>query len=238
MKIDFRLTDCMELLSSLPDESVDCIITDPPFRMTKRGKSCRPNYMHDNMDESLFDYDLIPAERWFKECYRVLGEETHFYVFTNVQSLKDYLEAAEKTGFKLHNVLSMIKDTKMPNRWYLKYTELVLFFRKGKAKPINDMTSRDYFMAKTPTKKTGKVHITQKPLDFVELLVTNSSNEGETILDPFAGSCTTGIACMKNNRNFIGSEIDPKFYEIAKRRLTGSAADLNVDAEFLFGEAE
>ena len=107
----------------------------------------------------------------------------------------------------------------MPCRWYLKNCELVLFFRKGKAKPINDMTSRDWVKVNMPTKKNGKLHITQKPLDFIQKLVTNSSNEGDTVLDCFMGSGTTGVACINTNRNFIGIELDEKYFNIAKERI-------------------
>ena len=113
----------------------------------------------------------------------------------------------------------MIKDTGMPNRWYLKNCELILFFRKGKAKPINDMTSRDWVMVTMPKQKDGKLHITQKPLGLITKLVTNSSEIGEIVLDPFMGSGTTGVACMNTNRNFIGFELDKNSFENAKIRL-------------------
>lgn len=113
----------------------------------------------------------------------------------------------------------MKKDTGMPNRWYLKNTELILFFRKGQAKPINDLTSRDWFEVKMPTKKNCKTHITQKPFDLIRKLVTNSSNENDIVLDPFMGSGTTGVACIHTNRNFIGIEIDEKYFDIAKKRI-------------------
>lgn len=107
----------------------------------------------------------------------------------------------------------------MPNRWYLKYTEIVLFFRKGNAVPINDMTSRDYEFVIMPTQKNGKVHISQKPLEFVEKLIMNSSKKGQLILDPFMGSGTTGVACVNTNRNFIGIEMDENYFNIATKRI-------------------
>ena len=113
----------------------------------------------------------------------------------------------------------MIKDTGMPNRWYYKQTELVLFLRKGEAKPINDYTSRDWFNATMPKAKDGKLHITQKPLDVIEKLLTNSSFESQTILDPFMGSGTTGAACVNTNRKFIGIEKDEGYFKISQERI-------------------
>lgn len=221
MNIKLINNEAIKTLENLIENGVkvDCIITDPPYLMTKRGKSCRPNWMPNNMGENVFKYDLPEPEIWFKLCYDILQDNSHFYTFCNTNDLMRYLNIAQKTGFKLHNVITMIKDTLMPNRWYLKQTELILFFRKGKAKPINILSSRDNFNVIMPTQKSGKLHITQKPLEIIENFVLNSSNIGETILDPFMGSGTTGLAALKNNRKFIGIEIDEHNFNIAKDRL-------------------
>lgn len=210
---------CIDIMKNIPNGTVDLIVTDPPYKMTKRGKSCRPNYMYNGMGENLFKGELPNTKEWMQLCYDKLKEDSHFYVFTNTNSLSEFLNIAKECGFKLHNVISMIKDTKMPNRWYLKYTELVLFFRKGKAFPINDMTSRYYEFIETPTLKNGKLHISQKPLDFIEKLITNSSKENQIVLDPFMGSGTTGVACVNINRNFIGVEIDETYFSISENRI-------------------
>ena len=217
--IDLRQGDCLELMKDIPDKSIDMILVDPPYKMTKRGKSCRPNWMPNNMGENVFNGEIPDVKDWMSECYRILKEGTHFYTFCNTNDILEYLQTAKECGFKLHNIITMIKDTGMPCRWYLKNCELVLFFRKGKAKPINDMTSRDWVKVNMPTKKNGKLHITQKPLDFIQKLVTNSSNEGDTVLDCFMGSGTTGIACINTNRNFIGMELDENYFNIAKERI-------------------
>jgi len=211
--------DCLEAMQRIPDGSVDMVLTDPPYTMTKRGKSCRPNWMPNNMGDNVFDNEIPKTNEWFSQCYRVLKEKTHFYTFCNTNDLSMYLTTASEIGFKFHNLITMIKNTGMPNRWYLKNSELILFFRKGGAKPINDMTSRDYIHAKMPTKKGGKLHITQKPLFVIEKLISNSSNEGDTVLDLFMGSGTTGVACMNTGRNFIGIELNPEYFEIAEKRI-------------------
>lgn len=218
--------DCLERMKEIPDGSVDLILTDPPYRMTKRGKSCRPNWMPDGMGNNVFDGEIPEVADWLSEGFRVMGDG-HVYIFTNTISLQETLNAATSVGFKLHNIISMIKDTGMPNRWYYKQTELVLFLRKGRAKPINDYTSRDNVKVVMPKVSTGKLHITQKPLDFTEKLVTNSSKEGDTVLDMFMGSGTTGVACVNTGRNFIGIEKDEKYFEIAKNRILGETYDGN-----------
>jgi len=171
------------------------------------------------MGENVFRGSIIKPKDWMGECFRILKDETHFYTFCNTNDIKNYLITAEECDFKLHNIITMIKDTGMPNRWYLKNCELILFFRKGKAKPINDMTSRDWVSVSMPTQKTGKLHITQKPLSLIEKLVTNSTKENDIVLDPFMGSGTTGVACVNTNRNFIGMELDENYFNIAKERI-------------------
>ena len=211
--------DCLEGMKRIADGSVDMVLCDPPYTMTKRGKSCRPNWMPNNMGDNVFQGEVPSVKLWMAECYRVLKYRTHFYTFVNTNDITEYLYIAKEVGFKLHNIISMIKDTKMPSRWYYKRTELVLFFRKGNAKPINDMKSPDFFHVDMPKKSNGKLHITQKPLDFIERLVTNSSKPNDLILDPFIGSGTTAIACMNTQRNFIGFEMDRGYYDIACKRI-------------------
>ena len=220
--------DCLEGMQKIEDKCIDLVIADPPYTMTKRGKSCRPNWMENNMGNNVFDGEIPKAKDWMSECYRVLKDETHFYTFCNINDITEYLQTAKEVGFKLHNIISMIKDTGMPNRWYYKQTELVLFFRKGKAKPINDFTSRDNIKVVMPKQSTGKLHITQKPYDFILKLVTNSSLENELILDPFIGSGTTAIACINTNRNFIGFELDKHYCELAEKRILNHHEQLKI----------
>jgi site-specific DNA-methyltransferase (adenine-specific) len=211
--------DCLEEMKKIESGSVDCVIVDPPYTMTKRGKSCRPNWMPNNMGDNVFNAPIPKAKEWMSELFRVMKDETHFYTFCNTNDLQNYLNTAKECGFKFHNLITIIKDTGMPNRWYYKQCELLLFFRKGKAKPINDMTSRDNINVVMPKKSTGKLHITEKPLDLIEKLVFNSSTDNEVVLDPFMGSGTTGVACKNLNRNFIGIELDENYFNIAKDRI-------------------
>ena len=89
------------------------------------------------------------------------------------------------------------------------------------------MKSPDFFHVDMPKKSNGKLHITQKPLDFIEMLVTNSSKPNDLILDPFMGSGTTAIACMNTNRNFIGFEMDKGYYDIACKRIEDHKEETN-----------
>lgn len=209
------LGDCLELMKDIPSASVDLVLTDPPYNMTKTGNSCRPNYMPKG---EILSGTVPDPLLWMTECYRVL-KEGHFYTFVNKNDLSTYLIAAEKSGFRLHNVITMIKNTKMPNRWYLKYSELLLFFFKGKAIAINDMTSRDYEIVEMPQISNGKIHPTQKPLPFMEKIILNSSSGNDTVFDPFMGSGTTAIAAENTGRKWIGIERDFDYFMKAWQRI-------------------
>lgn len=233
MKIDngeFLKGDCLELMKNIPDCSVDMVITDPPYTMTSTGNSCRPNYMPGG---EILNGMVPDAEMWMKEVYRIMKDSTHFYTFCNKNDIQWYLNTASDVGFRFHNIVNVIKDTKMPNRWYMKYTEPVLFFYKGKAKAINDKTSRDYFNVIMP-KKGEKIHPTQKPLDIIEKFITNSTNISDVILDPFSGSGTTAIAAINTNRKWICMEMDETYYAKATERVKNHIPPTNEKSDGLF----
>ena len=99
----------------------------------------------------------------------------------------------------------------------MKNAEYILFLRKGKAKTINNVGSKT--VHEFDNIIGNKLHPTEKPIELMELYITNSSNTGDVVLDPFMGVGSTGLAALKNDRKFIGFEIDKKYYDIAEKRL-------------------
>jgi site-specific DNA-methyltransferase (adenine-specific) len=95
--------------------------------------------------------------------------------------------------------------------------EMILMLRKGKAKNINIMGSKN--IIRVPNITRIKQHPTEKPVDLMRLLIENSSQKGEIVLDPFMGVGGVGLACKRTNRGFIGVEIDEKYFNIAKQRI-------------------
>lgn len=218
--ISIKQGDCLELIKDIPDESIDLIVTDPPYRVISGGKPNKP-YQPSGIlslnDGKIFQFNNIDAKLWFPELYRVLKNGSHCYVMTNLLNLKKYMELSEENGFKIHNLLVWEKNNATPNRWYMKNCEYVLFLRKGKAKSINNFGSKTVHRFDNIIK--NKNHPTEKPVDLMEFYIYNSSNENDLVLDPFMGSGSVGVACQNINRNFIGFEIDEKYFNIAKERL-------------------
>ena len=114
------------------------------------------------------------------------------------------------------------KDNKICNPFYMQSLEFILFLRKGKSRQINNCSDTDFcdFPNKKMKDENGQpLHPTEKTIELMEKFILNSTNEGDTVLDPFLGIGSCGVASVKNNRNFIGCEIDSKYFEIAKNRI-------------------
>lgn len=215
--------DCLKLMKKIPDESIDLIVTDPPYRTITGGdkngvSSVRPKGMLSG-NRKLFTYqnNILPKD-WMSILYSVLKPNSHTYIFTNALNIQTMLEEAINAGFKLHNILVWEKNNCTPSQFYMKNCEYILFLRKGKAKWINNIGK-----SKTVHQFNNiigtKLHPTQKPVDLLEFYINNSSAVGDTVLDPFMGCGSTGVACLNTNRNFIGIELDECYFKIAEERI-------------------
>ena len=215
--------NCIDLLKSIESESVDLVVTDPPYRVISGGNKStkwQSGYSKSVLfknDGKIFEYNEIDFNEWLPEIYRVLKPNSHFYCMTNVLNIFELMAACSNVGFKLHNILVWEKNTANANRWYMKNCEFTLFLYKGKAKTINDPSSKMVF--KVENIIGNKIHPTEKPVELMKLYIENSSSENDLVLDPFMGGGSTGVACKQTNRNFIGFEIDQEYFEIAKHRI-------------------
>lgn len=212
--------DCKNIFPLIKNNSIDLIVTDPPYKCISGGKPHlkeQPSGILSKNDGKIFAENDIEPEEWFPEIYRVLKDGSHCYVMTNVLNLEHYLTLAKQTGFKLHNLLIWEKNNCTPNRWYMKNCEYVLFLRKGRAKRINNVGSKTVHQFSNIT--GNKQHPTEKPVNLMEYYISNSSNEGDIIFDPFMGSGSTGVAAKNLNRDFIGIELDKNYFEIAQSRI-------------------
>lgn len=164
----------------------------------------------------MFKYNDIEFKEWLPEVYRVLKNESHCYIYISARHLKELQQEAEKVGFKFQQLLVWKKNNVTPNKFYLNNYELILMLRKGKAKFINNMGTKNVIEIDNIRNKT---HPTEKPVELNKILIENSSNEDDIVLDCFMGTGSCGIACKQLNRNFIGFEIDKKYFNIAKERI-------------------
>ena len=218
--------DCIELMKKMESESIDLIVTDPPYKTTKRGGTgnsggmCKKKEFNDG--KGGFKHNDVPIKVFVPELYRVLKEGSHCYIMTNHVNLQEMLNTCTESGFHFIKCLIWDKGNKIMGQCYMSQFEYILFLRKGKHKKINNCGTSD--ILSIPNKKTkdenGKnLHDTEKPVNLMKILVENSSNENDLVLDPFMGIGSTGVACLNTNRRFIGIELDEKYFNIAKERL-------------------
>ena len=219
--IDLRCGDCLELMKDIPDKSIDLVVTDPPYKIVQGGCTNKAVRLKGSNQEqlkkgTLFNNNSIKFNEWIPEVYRVLKNNSHCYIMSNDRNINELLNVCEKVGFKLLNILVWGKSKHSPNRYYLKNCEFIVFLRKGKAKNINNMGTKQLLLIDNVENKN---HPSEKPIKLMEILIKNSSNEQDKILDPFMGSGSTGVACINTNRSFIGIEKDENYFNIAKERI-------------------
>lgn len=223
--IDLRQGDCLEVMKDIPDNSIDLIITDPPYKTTSRGNAGNSGGMLQkeiNKKGDVFKFNNVNIDDYSKEYYRILKDGSHCYIMTNHTNLIDMLNIFTKNGFHFIKSLIWNKGNKIMGQYYMSQFEYILFFRKGCGKKINNCGTSD--ILDIPNKKLkgndGKnLHDTEKPTELMQILIENSSKENDIVLDSFMGIGSTGVACKKLNRNFIGIELDEKYFEIAKERI-------------------
>ena len=238
--ITIRNGDCFDLIKEIKDNSIDMILTDPPYNITSMKW------------DKYIDFELLWKEyrRVLKDCGLALlfssGQFTHKLIMTNEKMYK-YRLIWKK------NVPSGMSSAKYRPMKY--YEEICVFYDKlptynpimkprvgkgkscynydhycGKSNHVNYdkikirynpdfVQPSDVLEFNVVPNRKGKLHPTQKPVELIEYLIKTYSNEGDTILDTFMGSGSTGVACKNTNRDFIGYELDKNYFEIAKDRL-------------------
>lgn len=210
--------DCFEEIKKLPDNSVDLIITDPPYMMDSEGGggcfgSKKRIYRKDMANAKLNDsYDMDI----FKEFVRVL-KKVNIYIFCNKNQI-----ASIASWFKDYNVDLLVYHKQNPiptvNNKYLSDLEYIFFIREEGVELFGGYHSKSKLFSSKITKREFD-HPTIKPLALIKKFVQNSSKEGDVVFDPFLGSGTTALAAKMIKRKYIGMEINKDFYDIAIKRL-------------------
>ena len=238
--IDLRKGDCLELMKDIPDKSIDAIIADLPYGVT-RAKW-----------DSILDLDLLwkQYERIIKPNGAVIlfGSQpfTTTLINSNIKDFKYTLVWDKKMK------VGMMNCKRMPLR---QHEDIMVFYKKqptynpqmtkgkmrnkkiaptkdfevyGQITPIDNFND-DYYPSSilefSNANQKAKSHPTQKPVALMEYLIKTYTNEGEVVLDNTMGSGTTGVACVNTNRGFIGMELDDKYFEIAKERIEKAIAE-------------
>lgn len=217
--------NCIEIFKEISDKSIDLIVTDPPYKLTTRGSSGTMGGYWKGIKAKkgiVFKYNNIEFKNYLPELYRILKDDAILYIMCNNKNLKELLISGEEAGFKFIKNIIWEKGNKICGKYYMGCYEYIVLFRKGKDKPINNNGTPD--ILKIPIKKLkdingNNLHDTEKPVELMKILIENSSDINDIVLDPFMGIGSTGVACKQLDREFIGIEIDKKYYDIAKERI-------------------
>ena len=225
--------DCLDILKELPDKCIDLIVTDPAYLITSRGNAGNSGGMLQkeiNKKGKVFNFNFLKIDDWLPECYRVLKNGSHCYIMCNNINLFHFLKVAEKVGFHFIKSLIWDKGNKIMGTAYMSSFEYILFFRKGEFKPINDCGTPD--ILRVPNLKTKwnneNIHDTEKPIRLMNILIENSSNKNDIVLDPFGGSCPVAVSCHNLQRRYICCEIDKDIYNKAIERLEIEKSQLKL----------
>lgn len=214
-----------EGLLRIKDNSINCIVTDVPYKTTARGGEGNSGGMLQKdivKKGKVFACNDISPKDYASEFYRILKDGSHCYVMTNHINLIEMLNAFTDAGFHFIKSLIWDKGNKIMGLYYMSQFEYILFFRKGKGVKINNCGTSDILSIRNKKQKdvNGKnLHDTEKPVELMQILIENSTSENDWVLDPFMGIGATGIACVNTNRNFIGIELDENYFNIAKDRI-------------------
>ena len=215
---NLHLGDAVSWLKTLNHETVDLFVTDPPYEsLEKHRKIGTTTRLKNSKASSNKWFEIFPNSRFEEllvEIYRVFKKNSHFYLLCDQETAFIIKPIAEKVGFKFWKPIVWDKVKIGMGYHYRARYEFILFFEKGKRK-INDLSIPD--ILSVPRIHRG--YPTEKPVELIEILIKQSSNEGELVCDPFMGSCSSGEAALNLGRSFIGNDLCEEAYEISIERL-------------------
>lgn len=248
--------DCIEVLNSLPANSVDLVFADPPYNLQLRHDLYRPDMskvaaVNDGWDQfaDFKAYDAFTTN-WLRASQRVLKDTGTLWVIGSYHNIYRVGALLQDLGFWILNDILWIKNNPMPNFRGVRFTnahETLIWAQKKKGAPYtfnhksmkalnDDLQMRSDWTIPLVTGKQrlksdgAKAHSTQKPEGLLYRVILSSSKVGDVVLDPFFGSGTTGAVAKKLGRQWIGIERDPKYVKVAQQRINAISAP---DAEAL-----
>lgn len=214
-KLNLIQGDCLEVLKQLPDKSIDLILTDPPYNIDfKPQRGTFDKILNDSMQWDEFDKFMQPI---LNELYRVLKDNSVAFIFTGFSSSSSaFYKYATEAGFNIKCQIVWVKNNFGIGYHFRPQHEDIWACFKGNPKiPIKAISSVQFF---DKVNGVDLVHSCEKPVPLLEKLLKQYTDQDCLILDCFMGSGSTGVASLKNQRKFIGIELDQNYFNIASKR--------------------
>lgn len=226
--------DCFEVLKVTESKSVDLILVDPPYGISRKSMFTQVNdltpvdmsvkYGKISNDFGYWDKEEIDLDRLFSEYFRVLRPGGTLVFFFDVWKSSNVKECAEAAGFKQPRVCQWHKTNPVPinsKRNYLSNAiEFFFTFVKGKKPTFNSEYDNGVYRHPTVTPWESLGHPTQKPVGLIRMIVEKHSNENDLVMDTFAGSGSTAEACVLTNRRYVVSERVSEYVDMIHKRLS------------------
>jgi len=246
-KEDFTLYkgECINLIKTFPDNSVDLVFADPPYFLSNNGFSCKAGKMVSvnkaDWDKSNgFEKDFEFTYNWLKEVQRILNDNGSIWISGTMHNIYQVGFSLQKLNFKILNEISWFKPNASPNlscRYFTHSHETLIWAKKNKnskhkfnysiMKEWNDRLSnsgkqmRSVWTIPLTSKfeKNKGYHPTQKPIELLKRIILSTSNKGDVVLDPFNGSGTTGLVSQLYGRKYIGIDINSDYLDLTIKRV-------------------
>lgn len=219
-ELDVSNLDAITWLKTIESNSVDLVVTDPPYEsLEKHRKIGTTTRLKNSKSSSNQWFEIFPNKRFeelISEIYRIMKKNSHFYLFCDQETMFVIKPIAESQGFKFWKPIVWDKVSIGMGYHYRARYEFILFFEKGKRK-LNNLSIPDILVEK----RVWKGYPTEKPVNLAKILIEQSSNEHDVVIDPFCGSGFVGQASELLNRNFRGNDLNIEAVELTKARING-----------------
>jgi site-specific DNA-methyltransferase (adenine-specific) len=210
--------DAVAFLRALPSESVDIVVTDPAYESLEKHRAIgTTTRLKVSQGSSNQWFNIFPNARFaelFAEVHRVLKRDTHFYLMCDPETAFIAKPIAEEAGFKFWKPIVWDKKSIGMGYHYRARYEFVLFFEKGKRR-LADLGIAD--VLEVPRIRGG--YPAEKPSALSEILIKQSSVDGDLLVDPFMGSASSGVAALKLGRRYAGNDVSDDSLKLARERL-------------------
>ncbi|WNG32391.1 site-specific DNA-methyltransferase [Archangium violaceum] len=221
----YRLSqsDAVEWLRSLPDASVDLVITDPAYESLEKHRAIgtTTRLKHSKASSNQW-FRIFPNARFpelFEQVWRVLKRDSHFYLFCDPETMFIAKPLAEAAGFRFWKPIIWDKLHIGMGYHYRSRYELILFFEKGRRR-LSDLGVADVL----PVPRVYRGYPAEKPTGVSEVLIRQSSAPGDVVVDPFLGSGSVGVAAVRLGRDFRGTDICDEALTVTEARLRAEGA--------------
>ena len=219
--------DCINGMKRIYDNSIDLIVTDPPYLVNyktgfRKDKNHRFNrvILNDDNEQLITDY--------VKECYRIMKDDTAMYFFCSSNKVDFFKRELEKL-FSIKNMIIWVKNNHtagdLESAFGRKY-EIVFLVNKGQRKFNGERLTDIWEFPKVSN--DGQLHQNQKPIELIKRCIEKHSNVGDVVFDGFMGSGTTAAAALDTNRNYIGFELDEYYFNVAEKRIKNHTTQTDI----------